>query len=129
MREGETATLLKTVFGFPLLLWRRFRPTSLQTLRGSAIIRRLLLLISTLVFCGSVASVTAQPDAAKFDEFGDTCCNDEKARLDNFANQLRNEATTTATLFFTADAVTVPCAVTTEEDFLGAVRPKLVPHD
>src|ERR1051325_2692990 len=30
-------------------------------------------------------------EARKFDEFGNICCDDEKARLDNFANQLQNE--------------------------------------
>lgn len=33
----------------------------------------------------------APPEARKFDEFGNICCDDEKARLDNFANQLSNE--------------------------------------
>lgn len=53
-----------------------------------------------LVFFGSVALVTAQRGAAKFDEFGDTCCNDEKARLDNFAVQLQNEPTATGYIIF-----------------------------
>ena len=34
--------------------------------------------------------VTASP-IQKFDSFGDTCCNDEKARLDNFALTLQQQ--------------------------------------
>jgi len=31
-REGETATLLSTAFGELVVVWRRFRPTSSQSL-------------------------------------------------------------------------------------------------
>ena len=46
-----------------------------------------------MVLCLMAASahaVTATPEARKFDEFGDVCCEDEKARLDNFVNELQN---------------------------------------
>ena len=46
-----------------------------------------------IIFCMIVAHAhasTAPSEARKFDEFGDVCCEDEKARLDNFANELRN---------------------------------------
>jgi len=47
----------------------------------------------TMVFFITVASahaINAPPEARKFDEFGDVGCEDEKARLDNFANELQN---------------------------------------
>jgi hypothetical protein len=46
-----------------------------------------------MIFCVIVANayaITAPPEARKFDEFGDIYCDDEKARLDNFANELQN---------------------------------------
>jgi hypothetical protein len=46
-----------------------------------------------IIFCVIVANAhpsTAPSEARKFDEFGDVCCEDEKARLDNFANELQN---------------------------------------
>lgn len=46
-----------------------------------------------MIFCMMVANahaITVPPEARKVDEFGDICCEDEKARLDNFANELRN---------------------------------------
>jgi len=34
--------------------------------------------------------ISIQRETAKFDEFGDVCCGEEKARLDNFAVALQN---------------------------------------
>ncbi len=45
-----------------------------------------------LVFIGSAASPGFEP-TRPFDEFGDIKCEDEMARLDNFAVQLQNEPT------------------------------------
>ena len=45
-------------------------------------------IIIALLLCGSVFSIVASP-SQKFDSFGDTCCNDEKAHLDNFAVTLQ----------------------------------------
>ena len=48
----------------------------------------------TIVYCvmvGSSYAVVAPREAGLFDKFGDVCCDDEKARLDNFAIQLQNE--------------------------------------
>jgi hypothetical protein len=45
------------------------------------------------IFCVIAANAqvgTATPEARKFDEFGDVGCEDEKARLDHFANELQN---------------------------------------
>lgn len=47
-----------------------------------------------MVFCVIVANAqvgTAPSEARKFDEFADVRCEDEKARLDNFANELQND--------------------------------------
>jgi hypothetical protein len=47
----------------------------------------------TMIFFITVANahaITAPPEARKFDEFGDIYCEDEKARLDNFAIELQN---------------------------------------
>ena len=46
-----------------------------------------------MIFFITVANahaITAPPEARKLDEFGDIYCDDEKARLDNFANELQN---------------------------------------
>jgi hypothetical protein len=46
-----------------------------------------------MIFCVIVANAqtgTAPSEARKFDEFKDVGCEDEKARLDNFANELQN---------------------------------------
>lgn len=46
-----------------------------------------------MIFCVIVANadaITAAPEARKVDEFVDVNCEDEMARLDNFANELRN---------------------------------------
>ena len=54
--------------------------------------RKLLSLI--IICCVTVISVyaaLAQPEARLLDKFGDVCCEDEKARLDNFAIQLQGE--------------------------------------
>jgi hypothetical protein len=50
------------------------------------------LLITTILFItvANAHAVTAPPEARKFDEFGDIYCDDEKARLDSFANELQN---------------------------------------
>lgn len=41
-------------------------------------------IIIALLVCGSAHSIVVSP-AQIFDSFGDVCCNDEKAHLDNFA--------------------------------------------
>ena len=46
-----------------------------------------------MIFCVIVVNAhasTAPFEARKFDEFADVNCEDEKARLDNFANELQN---------------------------------------
>lgn len=46
-----------------------------------------------MIFCVIVVNAQAGPapsEARKFDEFGDVGCEDEKARLDNFANELQS---------------------------------------
>jgi len=53
--------------------------------------RRIFSLI--IIACCALMSVIAAPtlnEPRKFDEFGDICCEDEKARLDNFAIELQN---------------------------------------
>ena len=50
-----------------------------------------LLRLAVLVFNFAVSDpIFIQRETAKFDEFGDVCCDDEKARLDNFAVALQN---------------------------------------
>jgi len=49
----------------------------------------LLIIICCVIVAHAYAS-TAPSEARKLDEFGDVCCEDEKARLDNFANELQN---------------------------------------
>jgi hypothetical protein len=49
-----------------------------------------LLLMVVCVIAANAQAGTATPEARKFDEFGDVGCEDEKARLDNFANELQN---------------------------------------
>lgn len=46
-----------------------------------------------MIFCVIIANThasVAPSEARKFDEFADVNCEDEKARLDNFANELQN---------------------------------------
>ena len=45
-------------------------------------------------------AAAAQQQSRKFDEFGDICCDDEKARLDNFANELRVNPDTVGFIIF-----------------------------
>src|SRR4029450_2657336 len=47
--------------------------------------------------CSVTIKTPIQP-AVKFDEYGDIRFNDEKARLDNYAIQLQNDPTATATI-------------------------------
>jgi hypothetical protein len=54
-------------------------------------------LISPTVFVEGSASPTTP---RKFDEFGDINCEDEMARLDNFAIQVQNEPSATAVIIF-----------------------------
>jgi hypothetical protein len=49
----------------------------------------LLLMIFCLIAANANAGI-ATSEARKFDEFKDVNCEDEKARLDNFANELQN---------------------------------------
>ncbi len=49
-----------------------------------------LLIMSICVIVANAQAGTAPSEASKFDEFGDVRCEDEKARLDNFANELQN---------------------------------------
>lgn len=49
--------------------------------------------LCVMIFCVIVVNAhvgTAPSEARKFDEFADVNCEDEKARLDNFANELQN---------------------------------------
>jgi hypothetical protein len=52
-----------------------------------------IVLFALFLFLSGSPLVSAQHPSAMFDRFGDTCCDDEKARLDNFVLQLRNEPT------------------------------------
>lgn len=56
------------------------------------------IIIISLALCGSVWSGT--PPTQIFDTFGDVCCNDEKARLDNFALALQHEPEATGYIIF-----------------------------
>jgi hypothetical protein len=49
-----------------------------------------LLIIICSVIIVSAHAGTPPSEARKFDEFSDVNCEDEKARLDNFANELQN---------------------------------------
>jgi hypothetical protein len=61
---------------------------------------RILLLVFIVVLSGAGLRVGAQHPAAKFDHFGDEGCDYEKAALDNFAIQLRNEPDATGYIIF-----------------------------
>ena len=56
----------------------------------------ILLLSSVLFVEGSASPKTPR----KFDEFGDLNCEDEMARLDNFAIQLQNSSSDTGYIIF-----------------------------
>jgi len=49
-----------------------------------------LVVAAGLLFAGNLSPAIGQRVATKFDQFGDIYCNDEKARLDNFVNLLRD---------------------------------------
>ena len=70
---------------------------STQPLGGFLNPMRILVCIALVLVAGASY---AQHPAAKFDEFGDIYCDDEKARLDNFANQLRVEPDATGYIIF-----------------------------
>ncbi|HBB88378.1 MAG TPA: hypothetical protein DC047_12260 [Blastocatellia bacterium] len=53
---------------------------------------RIFLVIAVgLTLVSNPPAASKQREAAKFDEFGNIQCDDEKARLDNFAIQLQNQ--------------------------------------
>ena len=55
-------------------------------------VRKLFVMLLICCVGTSYAQVAASPaEARKLDEFGSICCDDEKARLDNFVHALRNE--------------------------------------
>lgn len=56
------------------------------------------LLLVVLAFC-ETGSASLAP-ISKFDEFGDSNCEDEMARLDNFAVQLQNEPSARGVIIF-----------------------------
>src|ERR1051326_3058142 len=55
------------------------------------------LLLGALVLCATAVAVAP---ARPFDEFGDVKCEDEMARLDNFAVQLQNEPQAKGVIIF-----------------------------
>lgn len=55
-------------------------------------------IIISLTFCALVCAETGPVEI--FDTFGDVCCNDEKARLDNFAIALAQEPESTGYIIF-----------------------------
>ena len=59
-----------------------------------------LLICLTFTLLAVTSPAYAQHPAAKFDEFGDIYCDDEKARLDNFANQMLLESDATGYIIF-----------------------------
>ena len=63
---------------------------------------RLFVLSLLLVLIGSHATVTSSADQlyVKFDEFGDINCEDEMARLDNFAVNLQNSPADKGVIIF-----------------------------
>jgi hypothetical protein len=50
-----------------------------------------LTLILLYIVAGSTSFAQTPNEAREFDEFGNTCCGDEKARLDNFAIHILKE--------------------------------------
>jgi hypothetical protein len=61
---------------------------------------RVLFLLVLGLLTGASALARPQQTRGIFDHFGDTCCEDEKARLDNFVNELRNEPTATGYIIY-----------------------------
>ena len=61
-------------------------------------------LLSIIIICCvmnfNFDAVGAPLEARLFDKFGDTCCDDEKARLDNFTNELQNNPEFTGYIIF-----------------------------
>lgn len=62
--------------------------------------KRLLFLLPIVFLSGTICFGQQQRPSSIFDHFGDICCEDEKARLDNFAVQLRNEPEATAWIVY-----------------------------
>ena len=60
----------------------------------------IFLLLTIVLLADSNSIVLAQHPTAMFDHFGDICCEDEKARLDNFAVQLQNESNATGYIIY-----------------------------
>jgi hypothetical protein len=61
------------------------RRGSIPALAGFLNRMQTLFLLAVLAFNFTVSDpASVQRETAKFDEFGDVCCDDEKARLDNF---------------------------------------------
>jgi hypothetical protein len=58
-----------------------------------------LIIICCVILSSSYAAIVPR-EAGLFDKFGDVCCDDEKARLDNFAIQLQNEPETQGYIVF-----------------------------
>ena len=50
-----------------------------------------LLIMILCVIAANAHTIPVPPEARKFDEFGDVGCEDEKARLDNYANELQKD--------------------------------------
>jgi hypothetical protein len=61
---------------------------------------RILLLVFILTVSGTTFLARGQHPTAKFDHFGDICCEDEKARLDNFVVALQNEPNATGYIVY-----------------------------
>lgn len=57
---------------------------------------------ATIIICFVMAgdAYAALPPRQAFDRFGDICCDDEKARLDNFAIALENEPESQGVIIF-----------------------------
>src|SRR5947209_3429637 len=60
----------------------------------------LLLMIACCGIAINSHAFANRPEARKFDEFGNICCEDEKARLDNFANEIRGNPGTRGYIIF-----------------------------
>ena len=61
---------------------------------------RIFLLVFILTVSGTTFLARDQHPTAKFDHFGDICCEDEKARLDNFVVALQNEPNATGYIVY-----------------------------
>jgi hypothetical protein len=63
--------------------------------------RKLLLAIVIISLSSNLTSFSQTPNVARqIDKFGNVCCEDELARLDNFAVQLQNELDTQGYIIF-----------------------------